>query len=71
MWWWTSGPTPRGTLGAYAIPWRPATGVYLTIEATPSDNEAWAADSRALGEPVALDGVAGAWRYADWERRAA
>lgn len=55
---------PRGTLGAYAVPWRPASGIYLTVEKTPQDNEAWAAHSQALGRLVELDGVAGAWRYA-------
>lgn len=60
---------PRGTLGAYAIPWRPATGVYLTIETTPPDRDAWEAHSQALGKLVELDGVAGAWRYAGFKRK--
>lgn len=60
---------PRGTLGAYAIPWRPASGVYLTIEKLPPDNEAWAAHKDNLGHLVALNGVAGAWRYAGFQRK--
>jgi len=62
---------PRGTLGAYALPWWPASGVYLTIEATPPDKAAWSAHSQALGELVALDGVAGAWRYTGVRRQLA
>jgi hypothetical protein len=60
---------PKSTLGAYAVPWYPLNGVYLTIEATPPDKEAWAAHSEALGRLVELDGVAGAWRYAGVQRQ--
>jgi hypothetical protein len=60
---------PRGTLGAYAVPWRPASGIYLTVETMPPDNEAWAAHSEALGRLVELDGVTGAWRYAGYPQQ--
>jgi hypothetical protein len=60
---------PRGALGAYALPWWPARGVFLTIEATPSDKGAWAAHSQALARLVELEGVAGAWRYAGIQRQ--
>jgi hypothetical protein len=62
---------PRGTLGAYALPWWPANGIFLTIEKTPSDKEAWAAHGQALGSLVEVDGVAGAWRYAGVQRQLA
>jgi hypothetical protein len=60
---------PRSALGAYALPWWPANGVFLIVEATPTDREAWTAHSRGLGRLVELDGVAGAWRYAGVQRQ--
>jgi hypothetical protein len=48
---------PRGPLGAYALPWYPATGIFLTVESTT------AADPDALARLVDVEGVAGAWRY--------
>ena len=54
---------PRGTLGAYVLPWWPASGIYLTIEPAAADDMEREAQANALARLVALDGVAGAWRY--------
>ena len=55
-----------------AIPFRPSRGAYLVAE--PPVDEARAADHRAwtaehLAELVAVDGVAGAWRFTPGTRR--
>ena len=54
---------PTGALGAYALPWYPARGIYLTIEPTAPDAAAQAARAKSLQRLVAVEGVAGAWRY--------
>jgi hypothetical protein len=54
---------PSGALGAYALPWYPARGIYLTIETSAGDPEALTARAEMLKRLVAVEGVAGAWRY--------
>jgi len=54
---------PTGALGAYALPWYPARGIYVTVEKTAPDEAAQAARAQALRRLVAVEGVAGAWRY--------
>jgi hypothetical protein len=54
---------PGGALGAYALPWYPARGIYLTIERSAADPGAGARRAEILKRLVAVDGVAGAWRY--------
>jgi hypothetical protein len=55
---------PRGALGAYVLPWYPASGVFLTVETTKDGS----AGAEAMERLVELDGVAGAWRYAGSKR---
>jgi hypothetical protein len=52
---------PRVVAGADVMPWRPARGVYLIVERTLDQS----GDDRPaqLDSLVALDGVAGVWRY--------
>jgi hypothetical protein len=52
--------SPHGALGAAALPWYPSRGVYLTVERTGADE---ATRAEALKRLVAVEGVAGAWRY--------
>ena len=54
---------PRSTLGSSVLPWWPAGGVYLTIEPAAADGAERAAQADALARLVAIEGVAGAWRY--------
>jgi hypothetical protein len=56
---------PRGALGAYVLPWYPASGIFLTMETTPADP---AAGAEIMERLVELEGVAGAWRYAGGAR---
>ncbi len=51
---------PRVRVSAAAVPFRPNLGVYVVVEAPGAAPEA-AADG--LGDLVAVDGVAGAWRF--------
>jgi hypothetical protein len=53
---------PRVLISAEAVPYRPNLGVYVTVAAL----DAPAPD---LDEVCAVPGVAGAWRFADGERR--
>jgi hypothetical protein len=54
---------PRAITGVDVLPWWPASGAYLLIEPTPVDAAGRTAHAEALGRLVAVDGVAGAWRY--------
>jgi hypothetical protein len=57
--------SPNGALGAAVLPWYPSRGVYLTVETSGPDE---AARVEALERLVAVEGVAGAWRYAPASR---
>jgi len=54
--------SPRGALGACALPWYPASGIFMTVET------GGASQPGALARLVELEGVAGAWRYAGSSR---
>jgi hypothetical protein len=51
----------RGVIGAYALPWYPASGIFLTFETAAAVDPAGRAE--ALTRLVETEGVAGAWRY--------
>jgi hypothetical protein len=59
---------PRVRVSPAAIPFRPTQGAYLVLEPEPAAT-AGEVDEH-LGRLVAVDGVAGAWRYAPSDRRA-
>ncbi len=64
---------PRVRVSPPAIPFRPTRGAYLVVEPSASSAGAGESDDAArsdlLAELVALDGVAGAWRFEPSTRR--
>ena len=72
---WLSGPfpfraadvAPRVLISAEAVPYRPNRGVYVEVEEVAGDEAVDPTDH--LGALCAVPGVAGAWSFADDERR--
>jgi hypothetical protein len=60
---------PASNLSAEVLPWRPAVGVYVMVEATANSESDRASDAQLLDGLVKLEGVAGAWRFEGPSRR--
>jgi hypothetical protein len=54
---------PASNLSAEVLPWRPAVGVYVTVDGKAGNDAERAADAAVLDGLVKLEGVAGAWRF--------